>query len=71
MPSVSKKQQKFFQLVKAVKDGKVKQKDVSQSVIDAAKGMSKKQISDFANHVSKKRRVKRLNEMIEKCPATE
>lgn len=63
MPSVSKKQQRFFQLVKAVQNGKVKKKDVSKSVKDAAKSMTKKQVSDFADHRSTKRRVKKISEM--------
>lgn len=52
MPSVSKKQQNFFRLVKAVKVGKVKKKDVDKSVRKAAKSMTKKEISDFADHIS-------------------
>ncbi len=52
MPSVSKKQQNFFRLVKAVKAGKVKKKDVDKSVRKAAKSMTKKQISDFADNIS-------------------
>lgn len=63
MPSVSKKQQNFFRLVKAYKDGKIKGKKVSQSVKDAANGMTKKQISDFADHRKRKYKVKKLNEM--------
>ena len=63
MPSTSDKQQRFFQLVKAVQDKKVKQKDVSKSVVNAAKSMTKKQVSDFADHVVKKKRVKRLDDM--------
>jgi len=51
MPSVSKKQQNFFRLVKAVKAGKVKKKDVDDSVRKAAKSMTKKEISDFADHL--------------------
>lgn len=50
MPSVSRKQQNFFRLVKAYKNGKIKKKDVSQSIVDAANGMTKKQISHFADH---------------------
>ena len=52
MPSKSKKQQNFFRLVKAVKAGKVKKKDVDDSVKKAAKSMTKKQVSDFADHIS-------------------
>lgn len=52
MPSISKKQQNFFRLVKAVKAGKIKKKDVDKSVRKAAKSMTKKQISDFADHIS-------------------
>ena len=63
MPSVSKKQQNFFRIVKAYKDGKIKKKDVSKSVVDAAKGMTKKQISHFADHRVKKYKVKKLDEM--------
>lgn len=64
MPSTSKKQQRFFQLVKAVKDGKVKRKDVTKGVKDAADSMTGKQISDFADHLSKRRRRKRTTEGI-------
>ena len=63
MPSVSKKQQNFFRLVKAYKDGKLAKKDVGQGVVDAAEGMTKKQISHFADHRVKKHRVKRVDEM--------
>ena len=63
MPSVSKKQQRFFQLVKAVQNGKVKKKDVSKSIKDAAKSMTKKQVSDFADHRAKKHHVKKISEM--------
>lgn len=42
MPSVSRKQQNFFRLVKAYKNGKIKKKDVSQSIVDATNGMTKK-----------------------------
>jgi hypothetical protein len=62
MPSVSKKQQNFFRLVKAVKDGKVKKKDVDKSVRKAAKSMTKKQVSDFADHVSEE-----TNNTFSKC----
>lgn len=62
MPSVSKKQQRFFQLVKAVQDGKVKKKDVTKSVKDVANSMTKKQVSDFADYRSTKRRVKKVSE---------
>lgn len=65
MPSVSKKQQRFFQLVKAVQNGKVKKKDVSKSVKDAAKSMTKKQVSDFADYRSSKHRVKKISEMFD------
>lgn len=50
MPSVSRKQQNFFRLAKAYKNGKIKKKDVSQSIVDATNGMTKKQISHFADH---------------------
>ena len=62
MPSRSKKQQRFFQLVKAVQDGKVKRKDVTKGVRDAAGSMSKRQVSDFADHLSRRR--KRVNDSI-------
>ncbi len=62
MPSKSKKQQRFFQLVKAVQDGKVKRKDVTKGVMDAAGSMSKRQVSDFADHLSRRR--KRVNDGI-------
>lgn len=62
MPSKSKKQQRFFQLVKAVQNGDVKRKDVTKGVRDAAGSMSKRQVSDFANHIS--RRKKKVNDGI-------
>lgn len=67
MPSVSKKQQNFFKLVRAVQNGDVKKKEVGQSVRDAANGMTKKQVSDFADYLKKKKkrkpRIKRLKDM--------
>lgn len=63
MPSVSKKQQNFFRLVRLVKDGKIKKSEVSDSIVKAADGMSKKDISDFADHLKKKKkRKKKVNE---------
>lgn len=66
MPSVSKKQQNFFKLVRAVQNGDVKKKEVSQSVRDAANGMTKKQVSDFADYLKKnkkrKPRIKRVGD---------
>lgn len=62
MPSKSKKQQRFFQLVKAVQNGDVKRKDVTKGVRDAAGSMSKRQVSDFADHIS--RRKKKVNDGI-------
>lgn len=47
--AVSKKQQKFMGLVKAYKEGDVEPSDVSKSVIDAAKSMTKKEVDDFAS----------------------
>ena len=66
MPSVSKKQQNFFKLVRAVQNGDVKKKEVSKSVRDAANGMTKKQVSDFADYLKTKKhkkRVKRVSDM--------
>lgn len=59
MPSVSKKQQNFFKLVRAVQNGDVKKKEVSQSVRDAANGMTKKQVSDFADYLKTKKKGKK------------
>ena len=56
MPSISKKQQNFFRLVKLVKDGKIKKKDVDDKVVKAAKSMSREDISDFSDHIRRKRR---------------
>lgn len=47
--AVSKKQQKFMGLVKAYKEGDVEPSDVSKSVKDAAKSMTKKEVDDFAS----------------------
>ena len=58
MPSKSDKQQRFFKLVQAVQNGSAKKKDVPKSVIDTAKNMTKKQVSDFAGHVVKKKKKK-------------
>jgi hypothetical protein len=67
MPSVSKKQQNFFKLVRAVQNGDVKKKEVSQSVRDAANGMTKKQVSDFADYLKTKKkgkkRIKKVSDM--------
>ncbi len=52
MPSVSDEQKRFFQVVRAVQNGKMKKKDVSKSVRKAAKSMTKKQVADFADHIS-------------------
>lgn len=62
MPSKSDKQQRFFKWVQAVQNGSAKKKDAPKSVIDAAKNMTKKQVSDFADHVVKKKK-KKVNEM--------
>ena len=64
MPSVSKKQQNFFKLVRAVQNGDVKKKEVSQSVRDAANGMTKKQVSDFADYLKKKKKRKPRIKMV-------
>jgi len=47
--AVSKKQQKFMGLVKSYKEGDVKPSEVSKSVKDAAKSMTKKEVDDFAS----------------------
>lgn len=60
MPSKSKAQQRFFGMVDAYKKGEMP--DASQEVKDAAKGMTKKEVKDFAstkhkglpNHVKKR-----------------
>ena len=49
MPSQSKQQQKFMGMIHALKKGDIKPSDVSQSVKDAAKSMSKKDAKDFAS----------------------
>ena len=49
MPASSKQQQKFMGMVHALKKGDIKPSDVSQSVKDAAKSMSKKDAKDFAS----------------------
>lgn len=69
MPSVSKKQQNFFRLVKAVQSGDVKKGDVDQRVRDVAKEMTRKQVKDFADHRIKNKRkrgmkIQRTDEFI-------
>ena len=49
MPASSKAQQKFMNVVHSVQKGDTKPSDVSQSVRDAAKSMSKKDTKDFAD----------------------
>ena len=69
MPSQSKQQQKFMGMVHALKKGDIKPSDVSQSVKDAAKSMSKKDAKDFAStkHKGLPRKVKQeiLNKLKE------
>jgi len=69
MPSKSKAQQKFMGMVHALKKGDIKPSDVSQSVKDAAKSMSKKDAKDFAStkHKNLPRKVKQeiLNKLKE------
>lgn len=62
MPSVSDKQQKFFKWVQSVQNGTAKKKDAPKSVLDAAKSMTKKQVSDFADHLSVKKKRKQVKE---------
>lgn len=52
MPSTTEKQRNFFRAVRAYKEGKMDKKKASKSVKKAAKSMTKKQISDFADHIS-------------------
>lgn len=49
MPSKSDKRQRFFKWVQAVQNGSAKKKDATKSVVDAAKNMTKKQVSVFAD----------------------
>jgi len=49
MPALSKAQQRFMNLVYALKKGDVKPSDVSKSVRDAAKSMKTKDAKDFAS----------------------
>lgn len=73
MPSKSKSQQRFFGMVHAYQNGELKGKDVSDSVKDAAKSMSKRAVSDFAetkhkglpNHVKKNKKGKNKKKMKE------
>jgi len=62
MPSVSDKQQNFFKWVQSVQNGTAKKKDAPKSVLDAAKSMTKKQVSDFADHLSVKKKRKQVKE---------
>ena len=75
----SKAQQRFFGIVNAYKKGELKDKDVSQNVIDAAKNMTKKDIKDFAktkhkdlpNHINHSKTDKinenKLNKIVYEC----
>ena len=69
MPAQSQQQQKFMGMVHALKKGDIKPSDVSQSVKDAAKSMSKKDAKDFAStkHKNLPRKVKQeiLNKLKE------
>ena len=47
MPSTSESQQNFFKLVNAYKKGGLKKSEVTKSVIDTAKYMTKKDIEDY------------------------
>ncbi len=47
--AVSKKQQKFFGIVRALQTGEIKPSQASKSAKDAAKKMSKKDVLDFAD----------------------
>lgn len=60
--SKSKKQQKFFGLVKSVQDKKTDVKDVSDKVKKTAKNMSKKDVEDFAStkHKNIPEKVKKI-----------
>jgi hypothetical protein len=49
MPASSKAQQKFMGIVHSLQKGDIKPSDVSKSVKDAAKSMSKKDAKDFAS----------------------
>ena len=70
MPSKSKSQQRFFGMVDAYKKGKLK--DPSKKIKDAANGMSRKDVRDFAStkhkglpekvEVNMKRKLIRLTE---------
>jgi len=48
MPAVSKKQQRFFALVRAAQDGKIDSSKVSDSVRRAANSISKEDAHHFA-----------------------
>ena len=47
MPSTSEAQKNFFSLVNAYKKGGLKKSEVSKSVVDTAKYMTKKEIEDY------------------------
>ena len=63
MPASSKAQQKFMNVVHSVQKGDTKPSDVSQSVRDAAKSMSKKDAKDFADTLTG-RAISRLKQPI-------
>ncbi len=60
MPSTSVKQRAFFNIVLAYKEGKKKESEVSKEVIDAANGMTIKEIKDYAHTTDEE--MKKANE---------
>ena len=60
MPSVSKQQQKFFGLVRALQKGDVSPSSVTKKARDAAKDMKKSDVKKFAStkHKGLPRKVK-------------
>jgi hypothetical protein len=58
MPSTSKSQQRFFQLVRAVQEGKVAKNAVSKAILKAAQTISPADAKEFASRVVSKGRAR-------------
>lgn len=59
MPSTSKRQQRFFRLVRAVQEGKVAKNAVSKAILKAAQTVSPADAAEFARRLVPKGRRRR------------
>ena len=63
MPSVSKKQQKFMGIVRAIQKGEVDPSDFNKDAQDAAKKMKKSSVKKYAKTKHKGLPNKKVNEL--------